>query len=504
MRTNILRTVAVTLGIGVCTIAQAQSPYTAPAKWNNFRPVRNYQAVNNFRQVSDKGETALKAAANQAAEKAVKPVAELPAPVPAPTPEPIEDPTPRLQSSTMSHQPVPAPAMSAAPADVGCPSCGTTTLNQAISAPWGGSARPPLANWFGSANLLFFTLEDGSGRYVSSGLGSDFTTSLVRPRSSVGFDVSAGRYLDCGRWGLGMTYMLWNPGLETVTRLGTAGTIRASSPGYRDITYASAANPDIYAEIDALAAGVRVTRDLRFQGIEANLFSFGLMGGQRAAYMGSNCCGLMGSRFGTRLGLGNRCVGYGGATGPLVRPCGGRVRIMTSHGFRWFQAKDELELAYNIDGTAGYGAADLYENVDVENNLFGYQFGGRLTYCLTSRMNLNIGGKFGIYGNHAEMRHRVGTLTEAAYRTGVPGDVINTKSTDTSLATLGELDLGLGYRLSCAWSIRGGYRLIGLTGVANAVDSLPTNYYSVAASGQVHADDSYLLHGGYVGLEFNW
>jgi hypothetical protein len=177
---------------------------------------------------------------------------------------------------------------------------------------------------------------------------------------------------------------------------------------------------------------------------------------------------------------------------------------MTSHGFRWFQAKDELELAYNVDTVAGYQADDLYENVKVENNLYGYQFGGRLSYCLNHRLNLNVGGKVGIYGNHAEMRHRVGTLTDVAYRTGVPGDLIDTKSSDTVLATLGELDLGLGYRISCAWSIRGGYRLLGMSGVATSVDSLPTDYYSVASSGRVHADDSYILHGGYAGLEYNW
>ena len=177
---------------------------------------------------------------------------------------------------------------------------------------------------------------------------------------------------------------------------------------------------------------------------------------------------------------------------------------MTSHGFRWFQANDELEFAYNIDGAGGYQATDLYQNIDVENNLYGYQFGSRLTYCLSKRMNLNIGGKFGLYGNDVSLRHRVGTRTAAAYRNGMPGDLISTESSDTVLATLGELDLGLGYRLNCAWSIRGGYRLLGLTGVATAWDSVPNTYATVADSGRVHADDSYILHGGYVGLEYNW
>src|SRR6056297_2371694 len=39
MKTNILRSVAVALGLGACGVAQAQSPYQTPARWNNFYPV---------------------------------------------------------------------------------------------------------------------------------------------------------------------------------------------------------------------------------------------------------------------------------------------------------------------------------------------------------------------------------------------------------------------------------------------------------------------------------
>ena len=483
MRTNILRAVAVTLGLGACTISQAQNSYTSPSKWNNFRPV------------SEKSLTAAQAV--EAVKAAPDAELELPAPVPTPvpTPDPTPDPGPTME-----------PTVASEPIGVGvdaCQSCQGSPYQQAVAAPWAGSARPALAPWFGSGNLLFFTLENNSGRYVASGLGTDFTTSLVDPSASTGFDISAGRYLDCGRYGLGITYMLWNPGVESVIRLGGAGTITASSLPYNNIINANTGN-SVYDDIGTAGAGVRLTRDLSFQGIEANLFSFGLMGAQRAAFNRCDCNSLFGGKFGRGLGLRNNCKGYGGATGPLVRACGGRVRVMTSHGFRWFQAKDELELAYNVNTVAGYQADDLYENLEVENNLYGYQFGGRLSYCLNHRLNLNVGGKFGIYGNHAEMRHRVGTLNDTAYRNGVATDLIDTDSSDTVLATLGELDLGLGYRISCAWSIRGGYRLLGMSGVATAVDSLPTDYYSVASSGQVHADDSYILHGGYAGLEFNW
>lgn len=213
---------------------------------------------------------------------------------------------------------------------------------------------------------------------------------------------------------------------------------------------------------------------------------------RRVGTCGSNGCG----RFG-RTGY------YGGAGGPLARACGGRFQIQALQGFRWFQLEDEFELAANIDGTVGYQADDIYYNVDTENNLFGYQVGGRTTYCLYNRLNLGIGGKIGIYGNHAEYRQRLGTQTTLANINGTT-DYVSTEDSKNVLAALGELDLGLGYRLSNAWTVRGGYRLLAACGVATAPGNIANEYTSLAASSYVSADDCVILHGGYVGMEYNF
>ena len=156
-----------------------------------------------------------------------------------------------------------------------------------------------------------------------------------------------------------------------------------------------------------------------------------------------------------------------------------------------------------LTATPGYTADDIYHNYDVENNLYGYQFGGMLTYCLGCRLNLNVGGKFGIYGNDVQVRNRFGTLTNAA-QTAAAND-LDVSGSDCVLATLGELDLGLGFRITNAWTIQGGYRLLGITGVVDATEGLQnTNLQNVAAAREVYADDSYILHGGYVGLTYNW
>ena len=384
----------------------------------------------------------------------------------------------------------------------GAPACGVNT-----------NVRHELFPYFGNLGLTFWQMEPGSQRLLATGLGTDFTTSLVDPDGSVGYDVGMGRYFGCGKYGFGVNYMNWDPDSESITRVGTAGTIRAAMPQYRDVQMNFGTADTVYNLIDgtavdsAGAAGIRMTRDLSFQGLEGNFYHFGLMGAQRASYAGCNDQ----SRLGSMLGLGRSYAGgrgagygYGGAAGPLVRSSGGRLRVMASHGFRWFQIKDASEIAYNIDGTPGYQIGDIYDRVETVNNLFGYQFGGILTYCLGSRLDLNIGGKFGIYGNKAELKHRLGSNDRLAYLSASGTDDINTAVDDTVLATLGELDLGFGLRVTNAWTVRAGYRVMGITGVANAIESYPQNYTSVAASGALRADDSYLLHGAYLGANFNW
>ena len=283
-------------------------------------------------------------------------------------------------------------------------------------------------------------------------------------------------------------------------RTGNSGMIYSSMPACNDINVDTGTGLDsVYDHIDGSATAVPAIRDVSFQGLEVNLSCFGMMGAQPVSL---DCCPQ--GCLGDGLGLCSHCNGYGGLTGLLVRPCNGRVRIVNSHGLWWFQAKDSMEFAYNIDGTQGYQNDDIYENIDVENNLYGYQFGSMWSYCLTCRLNLTVGGKIGLYANDAELKHRVGMKTELACIDGNPTDDIYTESSDTSLATLGELDFGLGYCLGCAWTIRGGYRMIGVGGVPTAIDSIPSSYTTLEATGKVYANDSYVLHGGYFGLECNW
>lgn len=369
----------------------------------------------------------------------------------------------------------------------GGPSCGP----QPSFAP----ARAQLYPWFASANVLFLDLENSGGNRFFRNY--DWTTRLADPESSVGFDTQIGRYLGSGQHGLAVRYFGWNPGEVTAIRDIPVAPI-ASRPEYREYLYDDGSGTptavDTFEAHLAPAQNVRVRRDLNFNSLEINLFSFGLMGAQRVAFAGCDNSHLA-RKHGGRYG-------FGGATGPLARSRSPRVRVTTSHGFRWFQAEDELELAFNINGAPDYQPDDLFDNFDVENNLYGYQFGSFLTYCLGSRLNLNFGGKVGIYGNDVEVRQRIGSRFETAYVAGDVNNRVDRTASDVVLASLGEVDLGLGYRVNNAWTIQGGYRLLGVTGVANAVDSTPRGSDNTRLI--VDADNSYLIHGAYVGLGLNW
>jgi hypothetical protein len=473
----------VAFGLSFCAFAHGQTEtYQAPAKWNHF----NVQSSSVFRpasttllfdadaqQVAEKAEEVAEQAAEAAAKK--EQMDELPIPAFVPAERPLLD-----ENGEPLPPPEPVPSVSSA-------------CNAACAAP----VRSTIAPWFAGGELLFFNVANNShGRSLAIGDANGIpylSTADVRPEANTGFSAHIGRYLNCGRSALDVGYFLFNPSEATViARPGAAGDWRTPMPAWNNIELDPGTGADsVYMHFDG-ASAYRARRDMFFQGIEANINHFGLMGARRVGTCGTNGFG----RFG-RMGY------YGGAGGPLARACGGRFQIQTLQGFRWFQLEDEFELAANIDGIGGYQADDVYYNVETENNLFGYQVGGRSTFCLYNRLNLGIGGKIGIYGNHAEYRQRLGTQTTLAYINGTT-DSISTVDSKDVLAALGELDLGLGYRLSNAWTVRGGYRLLAACGVATAVDNIANDHSSLAASSYVSADDCVILHGGYVGMEYNF
>lgn len=472
----------------------ASSTYRAPARWNNFK----------------RPSTPIPSTTHSARIAAVqRPVESLP----APGAEAIS-PIPQVRAVERSLAQPPVPVNTQPYAQPNAPT--VDAMGTAAEASWDGDscetcqpavvAGPrPIAPWFGGMSLLFWnTTCSNDIPLISNDVGGvALQNGDLDPSSTVGFDVHFGRYLACGRYGLDFGYMFWDPGTVSTIVPDAGAGLRVPIPALTTISINRGAGATtVYDEFDLNSPRIRATRDLRIQGFEVNLNCFGLSGARRLGSCSPS--GLCGNPLG-KLAC-HRRRAYGGLLGPLARACSGNVRVQTSHGLRWFQLEDDLQIAGNVDGVAGYGPDDIYYDLQTENNLFGYQFGGQLAYCLGCRTMLTIGSKMGMYGNDARFTQRIGTNSILAYTNsqGAGAGDVSTSQSKVCLAGLGELDFGLGYRLSNRWTINSGYRILAVTGVATGIGQSPTQYTTAASAGAVRANDSLVLHGAYVGMDYNW
>lgn len=500
--------------------------YQAPARWNNFRrptaPIQPNRSSNNALPFgasvqSVATQNAIENLPHPEGDRVYPPVPTMPAaPGYAPQHNHHPHPTVAVQAPVAAQTPL---GSSCAPAGSSCAPCDsyghTSPYAAAAAAPWQGASSGscatapargprPISPWFGGSNLLFWNIAGSDNTPLVT---DDSSMVLLRnrdlePTDDTSFDVHAGRYFGCGQYAIDVGYMLWDPDCLCRQVPDSGAGLRLINPALQTASINRGAGATtVYDDYDMNAASIQVIRDLRIQSLEVNLVGFGLMGARR---LGS--CSPA-SIWGGGCGFGGcKDKACGSAIGPLARAAGGRLRIQNSHGFRWFQLEDELEIGGDVDGMTGYGANDLYYKSITENNLFGYQFGSRLSYCMGSRAMFNLGGKIGVYGNDAEFFHSITTTTATGYTNsqGAGAGDLYTRQSDISVAGLGELDLGLGYRISNCWTINGGYRVLAACGVATAVGQMPTEYTSAASAGAVRADDCLILHGAYVGFDYNW
>ncbi len=420
-----------------------------------------------------------------------------------------------------SHVPAPSPYMEAAsaPWDAGGYATGSYGSGMADGFVGGdcGPVRPPLFPWFGGADLLFWQMANSSYQRLVLETGMPSTTLLnsrqVDPGNGIGYDLFFGRYFGCGKYAVSVNYLNFNPDSERAMVTGAPAAYYAAMPAFENIGYyADLTDPASFTSMKDVFDGMpsyAIDRNVSFQGVELNLWSFGFGGARRLApACGTGlACGLH-NPFSAGAGHGGECgptcppkCGYGGFGGPLERPCVGSSQLALSQGFRWFQFNDDFRFsAYDAVNQSMFDS-------NAQNDLFGYQIGGRWNYCLTNRVNLGMGARFGAYANSVEVRQRVGNnAMPSRYETADPAlsRHVNMRDRGTVLSGLGEIDLGAGFRLSDCWTIRGGYRVLGVSGVATSVGMIKHEMFRENLSARHEANNSVLLHGAFIGSEFNW
>ena len=200
-----------------------------------------------------------------------------------------------------------------------------------------------------------------------------------------------------------------------------------------------------------------------------------------------------------------------GRTGQRKRGAGRTVSHEYLFGFRYF--KFDESFGYNAQAfRAGNPASHLlraeYLN-EVTNSLYGAQIGGRTEIGFLRKFSLIIGTKAGIFNNrftnnqNVTLSPRGGTPYAAQVLDGpYSGEAFDTQGKGSDVTMLGELDLGLTYRVFRNSRLRVGYRALFVSDVAFAVPQTELFFSDLNAVRNPTANDDLVLHGGYFGMEF--
>jgi hypothetical protein len=158
-------------------------------------------------------------------------------------------------------------------------------------------------------------------------------------------------------------------------------------------------------------------------------------------------------------------------------------------GFRYFNLQDKFFITVT-DNQTDTG----FYNTSAYNNLFGGQIGGRVRQAC-GRWSYDLTGKAGVYGNVIRSSQSIVDFDNTVLR--------NTSNDGSQLAFLGEIGLNGNYKFSDCLSVRGGYQVYWIDGLALAPNQLD---FSVGpASGTtLNKDGGMFMHGAHAGLMAQW
>ena len=185
--------------------------------------------------------------------------------------------------------------------------------------------------------------------------------------------------------------------------------------------------------------------------------------------------------------------------------CGGPVRFTALGGFRYFRFHDRIIFAADQDDTGFSGEVDeVFYDVDLVNNLLGFQFGGVSSYCVGQRWSFNAGAKVGFFSNHVEHRSHIGGAAGTAVINNGPNAgrafLVDNSKNDVSFLT--EVFGGVGFSITPRWTISAGYRAIAITGLGLPTDQIYPDLRGINDVETIESQGSLILHGAFLGAQF--
>ena len=287
---------------------------------------------------------------------------------------------------------------------------------------------------------------------------------------------------------------------------------------------------------DVRVLAVRTTQSFEVQNLELNFWRFG------APAVGPTCCGG-GAGLGGGLGSGmlrNALRGGQSGCGSCGSSCGGdacgygacstaccaapaprcRFSINGLAGVRYLKMDEFFRNAVFFtrdDGSGGVATGEpnryrgsmpeddnvLFHDVEVDNELLGFQLGSSMNWLVGCRWALFCDTNFGIYGNQIDAYQRVFSPGGGRVRFVETGEDAAIRSSKEDVAFLGEARCGVGYQITPRCRLTSAYRVIAITGVALAPGQISTPANEDVWR-HIDSNDSIVIHGFQGGVEFKY
>ncbi|MDX1962284.1 MAG: BBP7 family outer membrane beta-barrel protein [Pirellulales bacterium] len=176
-------------------------------------------------------------------------------------------------------------------------------------------------------------------------------------------------------------------------------------------------------------------------------------------------------------------------------------------GFRFIKFQDELLFGSVSSGNefgSNGGVNEAYFTSDVDNNLYGFQIGALMSHRIGCNWNLFAAPKIGIFGNHIEFSTHGYRGDGATATFSTTGNAFNLSNQKDDFAVMGQLDLGVDYCINSNWKITGGYRVLGIAGVALADDQIPAYLAAENDWTDIESNGTLIMHGAFAGVTYSW
>ena len=180
-----------------------------------------------------------------------------------------------------------------------------------------------------------------------------------------------------------------------------------------------------------------------------------------------------------------------------------RFQMTALAGVRFFRFSEGLEWdQFANPANLPAGASDeAITNVQVQNNLVGFQIGAYMNYRVCNSIGIFAVPKIGIYGNHISGRNSMALADGTQATFDASGDALNFHNSSNVFSMLGSIDVGVNWAFAPNWSLIGGYRVVAASGIALGDNQVPQFFADEAGWRTINTNGNLILHGAFAGIE---